>query len=235
MHSFNAVVALMGMGVLWTCSPPARSVDPTLDEAAQLVRAGKLSDAVEAVRASLGAGKERASRVLSDPAFRSLMGDPDHRAKVHEIISQNVRESELTMVCPSEPGPRLRVEGKVVNQSDGSPRAGVVVYFYQTDAKGIYALIGGKDVGSVNPRLFGFVKTDSAGRFVVNTIVPASYPGTTALRHIHWEIRQAGRQGVFLFDDDPFLTPASRIKEEKYLQRVREEKGVKVIAPVIKL
>ncbi|MBC8064161.1 MAG: hypothetical protein H7Y17_04980 [Chlorobia bacterium] len=226
------ILFVLGTSIVMAIGAQAVS---TLDDAARLVRLNRFTEAMVAIKSSLATGKEKPSRVLSDVAFQPLQVDSSQRAEVRKILAQNVIENELTMVFPNEPGIKLRVEGKVVSQQDGAPKAGVIVYLYQTDAKGIYALIRGEDVGSRNPRLFCFVKTDSAGKFSVNTIVPASYPETTEPRHIHWEIHQIGRQGAFLFDDDPVLTPALRVKEAKYLQKVSEVKGVKVIAPVIKI
>jgi protocatechuate 3,4-dioxygenase beta subunit len=64
-------------------------------------------------------------------------------------------------------------------------------------------------------RLFGYLKTDSDGKFEFETIQPRGYPNSDLPAHIHitvWKNASLlnGVSGELLFDDDPRLTPERR-------------------------
>ena len=71
-------------------------------------------------------------------------------------------------------GTPLRVTGQVFNQ-DCQPLAGVKLDFWQTDENGEYDNVG--------YRLRGHQFSDADGRYALETILPARYPGRTP--HIH--------------------------------------------------
>src|SRR5829696_8981945 len=62
---------------------------------------------------------------------------------------------QITIPPKDEPGERLLVSGKVSGE-DGNPLAGVSVYVYHTDVKGLYS----ESNDSNNPRLRGYMRTD---------------------------------------------------------------------------
>lgn len=116
-----------------------------------------------------------------------------------------------------EPGEPLALSG-VVTDGTGAPRAGVVVYAYQTDRRGIYprdAALSG--AAARHGRLRGWARTDTAGRYAFATIRPGGYPGVSIPQHIHLHVIEPGRCtyyiGDVLFADDPRLTPALRERE----------------------
>ncbi len=81
----------------------------------------------------------------------------------------------------SSPGRRLLLTG-VVYDGQCRPLAGAWVDFWQADSQGRYDNTG-----------FGFrghQLTDSAGRYSLDTVVPAEYPGRTP--HIHVKVRAPG-------------------------------------------
>jgi protocatechuate 3,4-dioxygenase, beta subunit len=84
----------------------------------------------------------------------------------------------------AEPGQRLIVAGRVVAPDGTTPAAGVTVYAYNTDAQGYY----GENHAEFPPRLYGWMKTDSAGRFELSTILPGCYPGIQVPAHIHFSL-----------------------------------------------
>lgn len=108
----------------------------------------------------------------------------------------------------NEPGEPLRIEG-IVQDGKGKPIAGVVIYAYQTNARGLYPS------GPVrHGALRGWVISDASGRYIFDTIRPGGYPNTTIPQHVHMHVIEPGRCTYYiddvLFDDDPRLTAAQR-------------------------
>lgn len=85
------------------------------------------------------------------------------------------------LVEPGMAGTALTLVGFVVTTSC-APISGAVVDLWQADASGTYDNSG--------YTLRGHVRTDAAGRFVVQTIVPGEYPGRT--EHIHVKVTPPG-------------------------------------------
>jgi protocatechuate 3,4-dioxygenase beta subunit len=114
-----------------------------------------------------------------------------------------------------EPGEPLVLTG-LVTGSDGKPRAGVIVYAYQTDASGIYPRPA-QSLGrwpDRHGRLRGWARTDDNGRYTFETIRPGAYPGRTVPQHIHMHVIEPGCATYYIddvhFTDDPLLEPGTR-------------------------
>jgi len=163
------------------------------------------------------------SDILKEPHFLPAHEYPRFR----EIIKAAARPGPLTIVTPDEPGPPLVVTGTVRNAS-GQPVKGVLVYLYQTSAKGWYsdrAPHYAADMGDEkHARLFGYLRTDDRGGYEVHTIRPSGYPGSDLPGHIHVEIFPEGAGARPLiseirFEDDPRMTPAmtERSKQEGFI------------------
>ncbi|HEV8238472.1 MAG TPA: hypothetical protein VGS57_03810, partial [Thermoanaerobaculia bacterium] len=105
----------------------------------------------------------------------------------------------------------LLVEGQVVQADGKTPAAGVVVYVFHTDSSGHY----NRERGEA-PRLRGWMRTDSAGRYAYRTIRPAPYPDRPNAAHVHvqlWGESTPPQWGTTLeFADDPLLPAAEREK-----------------------
>jgi protocatechuate 3,4-dioxygenase beta subunit len=86
-----------------------------------------------------------------------------------------------TLIEPGMAGARLLLSGIVVTQ-DCRPVANARLDFWQADAAGAYDNTGF--------RLRGYQLADSAGRYRLETIVPAEYPGRTV--HIHVKVTPPG-------------------------------------------
>ncbi len=120
--------------------------------------------------------------------------------------------SRARIVPQSEPGMPMNVAGQVLDAS-GRPAAGIVVYAYQTDGKGIYP--AAPEIRDAQARRHGklraWVKTDAAGRYSFDTIRPGSYPNSDIPEHIHFHLIEPGCATYYIddimFTDDAKLTP----------------------------
>ncbi|MDQ2840503.1 MAG: hypothetical protein M3Y72_05580 [Acidobacteriota bacterium] len=110
------------------------------------------------------------------------------------------------IVRAGEPGQPLIVEGQVFAPDGQTPLEGATVYAYNTDSEGYY----GSGHKEYPPRLYGWMKTDSGGRFELHTIHPGHYPGMRVPAHVHFTVwfRDYPPQWVeeLRFEGDPFIT-----------------------------
>jgi protocatechuate 3,4-dioxygenase beta subunit len=117
--------------------------------------------------------------------------------------------STARIAPPGEPGEALAIDG-VVRDAAGKPVAGVIVYAYHTDAKGIYPA----DPAHRHGKLRGFAQTDRDGKYRFDTIRPASYPNSRAPQHVHMHVVEPGRCTYVIdelwFGDDPLAKAARR-------------------------
>lgn len=96
-----------------------------------------------------------------------------------------------TRLCPhDEPGEPLSISGTVTASTDCRPIANATLDIWQTNARGLYSNLLGRDnpsdPGTFNLR--GRTKSDDAGRYHFDSIVPGRYPlfwPLTRPRHIH--------------------------------------------------
>ncbi|MCY7352204.1 MAG: hypothetical protein LH606_16320, partial [Cytophagaceae bacterium] len=149
---------------------------------------------------------------------------------VFEQTPKNV-SWHLTVPADTARGQRIRISGTVF-QSDGkTPAAGVLLYGYHTNAAGRYAKIGTEDRRSHawwHGYLRGWLKTDANGRYEINTIKPAPYPGGTEPAHIHAMVKAPNQTESywihdFLFKGDPFLTDTYWYRSEMVSGNLRYE------------
>jgi len=105
-------------------------------------------------------------------------------------------------------GEPMILEG-TVRTPDGDPAAGVVVYAYHTDVRGIYP-----DAGTRHGALRAWALTGEDGRYRFETIRPGGYPGSGAPQHIHMHVIEPDRATYWiddvLFTDDPRLGDPDR-------------------------
>lgn len=114
--------------------------------------------------------------------------------------------SSTQIAGDNEPGRRLVIEGRVFAPDGRTPAQGITVYAYNTDAEGYY----GADHKEYPPRLYGWMKTDVAGRFELRTIYPGHYPGMHIPAHVHftvWGKRYPPQWAEELrFEGDPYIS-----------------------------
>lgn len=113
-----------------------------------------------------------------------------------------------------EPGTPLEITG-VVFQADGrTPAAGVVIYAYQANARGVYPNPDGTPASAGDHgTLRGWVRTDSLGRYRFLTVRPA---GRDEPAHVNMTVKQSGGREIridpVMFDDDRLLTADARAR-----------------------
>lgn len=110
----------------------------------------------------------------------------------------------------THPGEPMLITGTVFQTDGKTPAPDILVYFYHTDAEGIYGRRGEHRHGKYR----GWLLTDKQGRFEFRTIKPASYPNTTISSHIHMtltgkDFREDWVDSI-LFEGDRFLTAQER-------------------------
>ena len=118
--------------------------------------------------------------------------------------------SRITIADSTEPGTRLVVSGRVLG-ADNKPVPSASIYVYHTDDKGEY--VPGSNAGMDRPRLLGYLRSDSEGRYSFATIRPAPYPNSRIPAHVHFEIAPPGYQGriyEIMFEGDPLITSQVR-------------------------
>jgi protocatechuate 3,4-dioxygenase beta subunit len=137
--------------------------------------------------------------------------------------------STAVLAGPDEPGERLVVEG-VIYEADGrTPAEGVLLYAYNTNAEGVYQP-GPDPTGNErrHGRLRGWLRTGSDGRYRIETVRPAAYPGSTIPAHVHMTVQPPGGEEDWIdsihFADDPLLT-------ERQRRRLRGKGGSGIVQP----
>jgi protocatechuate 3,4-dioxygenase beta subunit len=119
--------------------------------------------------------------------------------------------SRARIAPASEPGEPMTIEGRVFD-AQKRPRAGIVIYAYQTDRNGIYPV--SSTVRAPETRRQGalraWVKTDTNGRYAFDTLRPGSYPKSDVPEHVHLHVLEPGCATYYIddimFRDDPKLT-----------------------------
>ena len=125
--------------------------------------------------------------------------------------------STARLAPAGEPGERLVVTGRV-RYADGRPAPNVLLYAYNTNAAGVYPKRG-DETGNARRHgyLRGWLRTDSAGRYRIETIRPGTYPSRSDPAHIHMTVTPPGGDEAYIddvqFDDDPLLTPTARARQ----------------------
>ena len=141
--------------------------------------------------------------LLSPALAGGLAGQGPHQAPENA-------PARITIADSTEPGTRMTVSGRVVGSGD-RPVPGASIYVYHTDAKGEY--VRGSSGGSDRPRLFGYLRSDSQGRYSFVTIRPGSYPNSRNPGHVHFEVTAPGHQAriyEIVFEGDPYISDQFR-------------------------
>jgi Dioxygenase len=176
------------------------------------LKVGDFGDAVAALGKALNDGYPPES-IPTDPALRALREDPDRRLELFALVKKHVKTHRVQLIDRLEPGRRIRLDGQVVDMATGKPLGGALMQLFHTDASGEYR--PGQDAGggAGNPRLWAYLRTDEAGRFTVDTIMPERYPNSSVPRHVHYRVWADGYQefaSECFFDSDPNLSEKTR-------------------------
>lgn len=157
------------------------------------------------------------SSILSDKNYQALHPETSFR----ELIKKYAASGPLQITTDEEPGRKIKIIATLKDE-EGKSITGAIVYFYQTDAKGWYAAekphVGGNSGDQRHARLFGYAKTDAAGKFEIHTVKPSGYPQSDLPAHIHVEVlnheNYDARITEFLFDDDERLVGTIRANSQ---------------------
>lgn len=117
-------------------------------------------------------------------------------------------------ICPStEPGTKITITGHITDEK-GQPIRGAKLHIFHTDQQGYYSPSDATTgrMMEQDPRLEGFLTTDSSGTYEIHTIRPASYPkryeGRLIPGHVHLNILADGfqeRRIQMVFEEDPAM------------------------------
>jgi protocatechuate 3,4-dioxygenase beta subunit len=178
---------------------------------------------------SIIAGRRKFLKTIAAFGFALRAAAEEPFDSLPENVRRNARQNGLVMIhqpAPAalswraeiapdgEPGELLVVSGQVFAPDGRTPTPGVTVYAYNTDAQGYY----GANRTEYPPRLYGWMRTDEAGRFELHTIRPGSYPGMRVPRHVHFCLWGAGYPLQWVeelrFEGDQYLTPSMIAEDE---------------------
>ena len=127
-------------------------------------------------------------------------------------------QPETELPRQGEAGEPLEIEGTIYQVDGKTPAAGVVLYVYHTDAKGLYTPAAGQKAARRHGRLRGWMKTDASGHYKFRTIRPAPYPSGEMPAHIHPTVKEPGKNEYYIdeirFTDDPLVTEKERASAE---------------------
>jgi protocatechuate 3,4-dioxygenase beta subunit len=121
-------------------------------------------------------------------------------------------QSRANIAPTGEAGVRMLVQGRALSKQ-GTAKAGVVVYAYQTNVKGLYPSTdaSGKTATNRHGALRAWAETDINGHYAFETIRPAGYPNSDLPEHIHMHVIERDCATYYIddivFTDDPRLTP----------------------------
>ena len=118
----------------------------------------------------------------------------------------------------TEDGQKLMITGLVLKLDGIIPAANVIIYYWQTNAKGYYS--PKKEMAQKAIRhgqVRGWVKTDKNGKYTIYTIRPAAYPNRSEPAHIHISIKEPHIANEYyiddlVFDDDELLLAKQKKK-----------------------
>ena len=112
-----------------------------------------------------------------------------------------------TAIAPEkEPGEPLVISGKVSQPDGKTPAEDMILFVFQTDAAGHYNEKGDPS----HPRLKGWMKIGTDGKYEFRTIKPGAYPHRTEPAHIHVHVYGPGysERSIedYWFEGDPRIT-----------------------------
>jgi protocatechuate 3,4-dioxygenase beta subunit len=120
---------------------------------------------------------------------------------------------------PTEPGERLRIEGRVLGGPGCAPLAGAVVDVWHANSDGFYS--GLEAARPLTPEDYvcrGRILTREDGSYAFDTVLPGSYRVTrewTRPKHIHFTVSHASRKSLttqLYFEGDPQNTKDTLVK-----------------------
>lgn len=141
-------------------------------------------------------------------AGEPVLGLPCEECELVYVGMPAEPESQARIAPADAKGEPMAIVGTVRTRA-GAAAPGIIVYAYQTDARGSYPR-GDTRHG----RLRGWTRTDDRGNYRFDTVRPGAYPLRSDPQHVHLHVIEPGRGTYYIddlvFDDDPRLTPEQR-------------------------
>jgi protocatechuate 3,4-dioxygenase beta subunit len=153
------------------------------------------------------------------PASQSVVGGGcENCDEIYEGLPREL-SWQTAITGSNEPGEPLQMSGIIFHRDGKRPAPNVILYVYQTDAKGYYSRAPNETSNTRrHGRLRGWMKTNANGEYSFRTIKPAPYPNGKIPAHIHPIVKEPDKNEYYLdeyrFDDDPLLTPLERSRSE---------------------
>jgi len=155
----------------------------------------------------------------------SLSEDFDKSPPFYYRMPDNL-SSEDTSPEWKNAGQKILLTGTVYERDGKKPASGIILYYYQTNAHGIYATdsveprnMPKNALGQTHGYIRGWIKTSADGKYTVRTVMPGTYPSRSEPAHVHITVKEKNMKEPyyiddFVFDDDPLLTSERRSKME---------------------
>ncbi|NOT75052.1 MAG: intradiol ring-cleavage dioxygenase [Cyclobacteriaceae bacterium] len=156
--------------------------------------------------------------LVSKTTFSQIVGGGcDGCELMFDGIPKTINSADTTLAWKNS-HKKLIVSG-IIYQPDGkTPARDVILYYYHTNAKGVYASGKNQIFAKRHGELRGWVKTGTSGEYKIFTIEPAPYPNEKNPAHIHMTVKESKLNEYYIddlfFDEDPLLTTALRNKNE---------------------
>jgi len=105
---------------------------------------------------------------------------------------------------------QMKIKGTVFKKDGKTPARNVIIYIYQTNQEGVYEKRGDETgFASYHGIYRGWVKTNDNGHYTFYTFKPGPYPGRSEPAHVHFTIKEPGKNEYYIdaiqFYDDPLL------------------------------
>jgi len=114
-----------------------------------------------------------------------------------------------------EPGPKILISGIVYKTDGKTPAKDVVLYIYHTGQDGKYTnKYNEKGLARAHGYIRGWMKTNEKGQYKFYTLMPAYYPGSTTLKHIHPSVKEPVKMSTILMNLFLTMTPFLQQNDE---------------------
>ncbi|WP_341227608.1 intradiol ring-cleavage dioxygenase [uncultured Arcticibacterium sp.] len=123
-------------------------------------------------------------------------------------------------------GQKILLTGTVYQLDGKTPASGIILYYYQTNAEGVYATKESEErnmpknkLGQTHGYIRGWIKTDVQGKYALYTAMPGTYPSRDEPAHVHISVKEDKMKAPyylddFVFDNDPILSTRRRNRME---------------------
>lgn len=171
--------------------------------------------------AFLSCGQTTSQRQISLDNTQSLKDtcdDPDAPISCSFVNMPPSLSNTIIIAGKDELGEKLILSGTVFKADGKSPYPNIIIYAYHTDHKGYYSK-NGTETGAQkwHGHLHGWCRTDSNGRYKMQTIRPARYPDNSMPAHIHAAIKKENGQMYWISD---FVFKDDDLVNEQYLSGI---------------